>query len=94
MNLVTLSASLPNTLILFHLDGNPHKFDVLKLLGFQRRVVFQLSSTARAVGKSKLLKGVDLIIRERNPLVSGVTRLATFLAFLPRLFGCLRFTLV
>ena len=82
MDFVALSASLSNTMILFDLDGNPDKFDLLKLFGFEHRVVFQFSSAAGAVGKSKLPEGVDLILWKRIPFVPLVTGLTTFLALL------------
>ena len=87
MDFVALRASLSNTMILLDLSGNPDKFNLLKLSGFEYRVVLQLSSSAGAVGKSKLPEGVDLILWERTPLVPLVTGLTTFLSLLSRILG-------
>lgn len=82
MDIVTLRAALSHTMILFDLGGNPDEFDLLKLFGVERRIVFQFSTAARAVGKSKLPEGVDLVLWVRLPLVPLVSGLTTLLSLL------------
>ncbi len=94
MNFAALRASLSNTMILLDLCGNPEKIDLLKLFGLERRVVFQFSSTAGAVGKPKLPEGVDFIVHERFSLVPLGTGLTTLFAFFPRVLGVFRVVLL
>ncbi len=61
MCLVALGASLANTVMLFDSSGNFGPFDLLSLFRFERWIILQLSSTARAIVKSKLPEVIDLI---------------------------------
>ena len=75
-------------MIFVDLGGNPGQFDLLKLLGFQRRVVLQLASTARAIVQIKFPEGVDLIFGEGRPFVARMAWLTALLSFRPLLLGC------